>query len=88
LAKGFETKDGQFVHVGAWVPGLRQVSAKRKASTMLVRENIPPSREPRLADLEVSPRRAKILARFVLAALAFFLVAVWSWILGIALHSF
>ncbi|HXW20455.1 MAG TPA: hypothetical protein VEK35_08135 [Roseiarcus sp.] len=54
---------------------------------MLVRENIPPSREPRFAGDEVMARRAKLLARFVLAAIAFLLVAVWSWILGIALHT-
>jgi hypothetical protein len=54
---------------------------------MLVRENIPPTRDAGFAKDEVTARRAKLLARFVLAALAFLLVAVWSWILGIVLHT-
>jgi hypothetical protein len=73
--------------VNAQIKERGEVSTQREASAMLVRQNIPPSGEPSFGYEEALARRAKLLARFVLAALAFFFVAVWSWILGIILHT-
>jgi hypothetical protein len=49
---------------------------------MLLHEHVPNPYEPSVNVVKVLPWPIKMLARVVLAAIVFFLVALWAWIVG------